>query len=138
MLQTMLEEPSGEAKEKKRQIIANLLATEPTLYSKRKLIEDFIEKNLQGLLQGNEFDEYIEEQKQKEMSQITAEEKLDSDKFSEMITSIENGLDVDGLKSDDIAQLTTEKMTFRTRRTILPRITERLKAFTETFISGFH
>ncbi|RYV04272.1 deoxyribonuclease HsdR [Shewanella sp. OPT22] len=138
LLQTMLEEPSGEAKEKKRQIIANLLATEPTLYSKRKLIEDFIEKNLQGLVQGNEFDEYIEEQKQKEMSQITDEEKLDSDKFSEMITSIENGLDVDGLKSDDIAQLTTEKMTFRTRRTILPRITERIKAFTETFISGFH
>ncbi|GIU36546.1 type I restriction endonuclease subunit R [Shewanella schlegeliana] len=138
LLQTMLEESCEDAKEKKRQVIANLLATEPTLYSKRQLIEDFIEKNFQGLVQGSEFDEYIEEQKQKEINQIAAEEKLDSDKFSQMITSIENGLDVDGLKSDDIAQLTTEKMTFRSRRTILPRITERLKAFTETFISGFH
>ncbi|MGB0895240.1 MAG: type I restriction endonuclease subunit R [Parashewanella sp.] len=138
LLQTMLEEPSGEAKEKKRQVIANLLATEPTLHSKRKLIEDFIDKSLQGLVQGNEFDEYIEAQKRKEIRQITDEEKLDSDKLSEMITSIENGLDINGLKSDDIAQLTTEKMTFRTRRTILPRITEKLKAFTETFISGFH
>ncbi|WP_144211408.1 type I restriction endonuclease subunit R [Shewanella donghaensis] len=138
LLQTMLEEPSGEAKEKKRQVIANLLATEPTLHSKRKLIEDFIEQNFQGLVQGSDFDEYIEAKKQKEMSQITDEEKLDADKLNEMITNIENGLDVDGLKSDDIAQLTTEKMTFKSRRTILPRITERLKAFTETFISGFH
>ncbi|PMG72866.1 deoxyribonuclease HsdR [Shewanella sp. 10N.286.51.B7] len=138
LLQTMLEEPSGEAKEKKRQVIANLLASEPTLYSKRVLVEDFIEKSLQGLVQGAEFDEYIEELKQKELSQITNEEKLDADKLNEMISSIENGLNVDGLKSDDIAQLTTEKMTFKSRRTILPRITERLKAFTETFISGFH
>ncbi|WP_394201645.1 type I restriction endonuclease subunit R [Shewanella waksmanii] len=138
LLMTMFEESCDEAKEKKRQVIANLLATEPTLHSKRSLIEDFIEKSMQGLVQGAEFDEYIEEQKQKELNQIAAEEKLDTDKFSEMITSIENGLNVDGLKSDDIAQLTTEKMTFRTRRTILPRITERLKAFTETFISGFH
>ncbi len=55
-----------------------------------------------------------------------------------MIGEIKNGLNVGGLKSDDIATLTTEKMTFRSRRTILPRIAERLRDFTETFISGFH
>jgi type I restriction enzyme R subunit len=55
-----------------------------------------------------------------------------------MVTNIENGMSVDSLKSDDIAQLTTEKMTFRTRRTILPRIAERLKGFAATFIEGFH
>jgi type I restriction enzyme R subunit len=55
-----------------------------------------------------------------------------------MIGEIENGLNVDGLKSDDIATLTTTKMTLRSRRTILPRIAERLRDFTETFISGFH
>jgi type I restriction enzyme R subunit len=93
---------------------------------------------MQGLVQGAEFDEYIEEQKQKELSQIAEEEKLDTDKFSEMVTNIENGMSVDSLKSDDIAQLTTEKMTFRTRRTILPRIAERLKGFAATFIEGFH
>lgn len=135
---TMFEESCEEAKKKKRQVIANLLATEPTLYSKRSLIEGFIEKSMQGLVQGAEFDEYIEEQKQKELSQIAEEEKLDTDKFSEMVTNIENGMSVDSLKSDDIAQLTTEKMTFRTRRTILPRITERLKGFAATFIEGFH
>ncbi|MEZ9567117.1 type I restriction endonuclease subunit R [Vibrio artabrorum] len=138
LLMTMFEESCDEAKEKKRQVIANLLATEPTLYSKRALIEDFIEKNMQGLVQGAEFDEYIEEQKQKQLSQIAEEEKLDTDKFNEMVTNIENGMSVESLKSDDIAQLTTENMTFRTRRTILPRITERLKAFAETFIQGFH
>lgn len=93
---------------------------------------------MQGLVQGSEFDEYIEAQKQKKLSQIVQEEKLDVEKFSEMVTSIENGLSVDSLKSDDIAQLTTEKMTFRTRRTILPRIAERLKGFAATFIEGFH
>lgn len=138
LLQTMLEEPCDDAKDKKRQVIANLLASEPTLHSKRHLIEGFIEKSLQGLVQGEQFDEYIEEQKQKEISQIAEEEKLDTDKFGETVTNIENGLNVESLKSDDIAQLTTEKMTFRTRRTILPRITERLKAFAETFIQGFH
>ncbi|EJG0622173.1 type I restriction endonuclease subunit R [Vibrio parahaemolyticus] len=138
LLMTMFEESCEEAKDKKRQVIANLLATEPTLYSKRSLIEGFIEKSMQGLVQGAEFDEYIEEQKQKELSQIVEEEKLDTDKFSEMVTNIENGMSVDSLKSDDIAQLTTEKMTFRTRRTILPRIAERLKGFAATFIEGFH
>ena len=42
----------------------------PTLHSKRHLIEGFIEKSLQGLVQGEKFDEYIEKQKQKEISQI--------------------------------------------------------------------
>ena len=138
LLMTMFEESSDEAKEKKRQVIANLLATEPTLYSKRSLIEGFIDKSMQGLVQGAEFDEYIEEQKQKELSQIAAEENLDTDKFSEMVHNIENGLNVNSLKSDDIAQLTTEKMTFRTRRTILPRIAAKLKGFAATFIEGFH
>ncbi|GAD79013.1 type I restriction endonuclease subunit R [Vibrio ezurae] len=138
LLQTMLEESSKEAQGKKRQVIANLLATEPSLYSKRELIEGFIEKSMQGIVQGEEFDEYIEEQKQKELQQIVLEENLDTDKFSEMIIELENGLDVECLKSDDIAQLTTEKMTFRSRRTILPRITQRLKSFADTFVSGFH
>lgn len=137
LLMTMLEESCAEAKDKKRQVIANLLATEPTLYSKRSLIEGFIEKSMQGLVQGSEFDEYIEEQKQKELNQIAKEEKLDTDKFIKMVTNIENGMSVDSLKSDDIAQLTTEKMTFRTRRTILPRIAQKLKSFADMFIDGF-
>ncbi|HIF9106012.1 TPA: type I restriction endonuclease subunit R [Photobacterium damselae] len=137
LLMTMLEESCEEAKDKKRQVIANLLATEPTLYSKRSLIEDFIEKSMQGLVQGSEFDEYIEEQKQKELSLIAEEEKLDTDKFSKLVTNIENGMSVDSLKSDDIAQLTTEKMTFRTRRTILPRIAQKLKNFADMFVDGF-
>ncbi|MEZ9590967.1 type I restriction endonuclease subunit R [Vibrio breoganii] len=137
LLQTMLEEPCDEAKDKKRQVIANLLATEPSLHSKRELIEGFIEKSMQGLVQGDEFDEYIEEQKQKEMQQFTEEEKLDSDRLSEIVVDIEHGLRVDSLKSDDIAKLTTEKMTFRSRRTILPRITERLRSFVDTFVDGF-
>lgn len=138
LLQTMLEDPSDKEREKKRQVIANLIATEPSLYSKRRLIEDFIEKSMQGLVQGSEFDEYVEEQKQNEISQIIEEEKLDSGKFKEIVFDIENGLSVDSLKSDDIAQLTTEKMTFRARRTILPRITEKLRSFAVTFIEGFH
>ncbi|BBC41098.1 type I restriction endonuclease subunit R [Photobacterium damselae subsp. piscicida] len=137
LLMTMLEESCEEAKDKKRQVIANLLATEPTLYSKRSLIEDFIEKSMQGLVQGSEFDEYIEEQKQKELNLIAEEEKLDTNKFSKLVTNIENGMSVDSLKSDDIAQLTTEKMTFRTRRTILPRIAQKLKNFADMFVDGF-
>ena len=137
LLQTMLDEPNGEAKDKKRQVIANLLATEPTLYSKRKLIEDFIEKNMSGVSQSDQFDDFIIEQKQKEMTQIAEEEKLDTNKLKEIIVGIEQGLKVDNLKSDDIAKLTTEKMTFSTRRTILPRIAAKLKSFAETFIEGF-
>ena len=138
LLQTMLEEPCDDAKDKKRQVIANLLASEPTLHSKRHLIEGFIEKSLQGLVQGAEFDEYIEEQKQLKMRKIAEEEKLDPLKLDQIVFDIEQGLNVESLKSDDIAKLTTEKMTFRTRRTILPRITERLKSFAATFIEGFH
>lgn len=138
LLQTMLEESCDDAKDKKRQVIANLLASEPTLHSKRNLIEGFIEKSLQGLVQGADFDEYIEEQKQLKMRKIAEEEKLDPLKLDQIVFDIEQGLNVESLKSDDIAKLTTEKMTFRTRRTILPRITERLKSFAATFIEGFH
>lgn len=138
LIQTMLEEPTEEAKENKRQVIANLLATEPTLHSKRQLIEEFIEKCQQGLTQAEDFAEYLDEKKQREIDLIALEESLDKDKFENMIGDIENGLNVEGLKSDDIATLTTTKMTFRSRRTILPRIAERLRDFTETFISGFH
>ena len=66
---------------------------------------------MQGLVQGAEFDQYIEEQKQKELSQRAEEEKLDTDKFSEMVTNIENGMSVDSLKSDDIAYLPTRQPT---------------------------
>ncbi|RKF14352.1 type I restriction endonuclease subunit R [Alginatibacterium sediminis] len=137
LLRTMLEEPCDDARAKKRQVIANLLASEPTLHSKRELIEGFIEQSVQGLVQAQEFDEYIEEKKQRELENIALEENLNSEKLHEMVFDIESGLNVEGLKSDDIAELITEKMTFKTRRTILPRIGERLKAFTETFISGF-
>lgn len=139
LLQTMLEETGGDkAQNKKRQVIANLLATEPSLHSKRQLIEDFIEKNRQGLVQSDGFDDFVETQKQKEINQLTIDEKLDADKFNQMIVSFEHGLKVEDLKSDDIAKLTTEKMTFSTRRAIIPRITDRLKRFAETFIEGFH
>ena len=139
LLQTMLEETGGDkAQNKKRQVIANLLATEPSLHSKRKLIEDFIEKNSQGLVQSDGFDDFVETQKQKEINQLAIDEKLDADKFKQMIVSFEHGFKVEDLKSDDIAKLTTEKMTFSTRRAIIPRITDRLKRFAETFIEGFH
>jgi type I restriction enzyme R subunit len=138
LIQTMLEEPTGEAKDNKRQVIANLLATEPTLHSKRKLIEEFIEQCQQGLTQAEDFAEYLAEKKQREIDLIALEENLDKEKFENMIGEIENGLNVEGLKSDDIATLTTTKMTFKNRRTILPRIAERLKSLADTFISGFH
>lgn len=138
LIETMFDEPTDEARETKRQVIANLLATEPTLHSKRKLIEEFIEKCQQGLTQAEDFAEHLNEKKQQEIDRIALEESLDKDKFEDMLDEIENGLNVDGLKSDDIATLTTEKMNFKNRRTILPRIAEKLKSFTETFIRGFH
>lgn len=139
LLTTMLEESCEEAKDKKRQVIANLLATEPTLHSKRKLVQDFIEKNMQGLEQGSDFDEFVTQQKRQALTQLTHEEKLNVDKVQDIIVNLQHGaLKVDELKSDDIAKLTTEKMTFRSRRTILPRIADKLKRFAETFIDGFH
>lgn len=139
LLMTMLEESCEEAKDKKRQVIANLLATEPTLHSKRKLVQDFIEKNMQGLEQGSDFDEFVTQQKRQALTQLTHEEKLNVDKVQDIIVNLQHGaLKVDELKSDDIAKLTTEKMTFRSRRTILPRIADKLKRFAETFIDGFH
>ena len=60
---------------------------------------------MQGLVQGAEFEQYIEEQKQKELSQRAEEEKLDPDRSGEMVTNIENSMSVDSLKSDDIAHL---------------------------------
>ncbi|WP_095499151.1 type I restriction endonuclease subunit R [Paraferrimonas haliotis] len=137
LLQTLFEEPTPEAREKKRKVIANLLATEPTLHSKRELVESFIEDCMAGLAQVDEFDEYVANKKRQEIERFSAEEKLDVQKVHDMVFNIEAGLNVNKLKSDDIATLTTEKMTFRSRRTILPRISERLQRFVATFVDGF-
>ena len=138
LIEGMFDEPTTEAKTQKRQVIANMLATEPSLHSKRKLIEDFIAQCEAGLTQAQDFAEFVAEQKQQEIARIALEESLDKEKFEDMVADIENGLKVEKLKSDDIASLTTAKMTFKTRRTILPRIAEKLKSFTEAFVSGFH
>ncbi|MDD7805992.1 MAG: type I restriction endonuclease subunit R [Endozoicomonas sp. (ex Botrylloides leachii)] len=137
LLQTLAEEENPKAREQKCQVVANLLASEPELHSKRELIEGFIAQSMEGL-NGEQFDAYVERHKQRAFNHLISEEQLDPDKFKVMLNHIEQGWGVDKFKGDDFAKLTTQKMTFQTRRReVIPRITERVKAFVDTFVTGF-
>ncbi|WP_246855901.1 type I restriction endonuclease subunit R, EcoR124 family, partial [Vibrio crassostreae] len=49
LLRELHEEESTDEKERKRQVIANLIASDPTLLSKKALIEKFMNEHLDGI-----------------------------------------------------------------------------------------
>lgn len=124
-------------KASKRQEISKLLASEVQLRSKRELIERFIAENLPGIRSARDvpqsFDEFIQAERDKALSQISAEENVDKAGLQKLI---------DGYLfterpplNDDIASILIEKPKLLQRKTMLERIREKILDFVATFVT---
>ncbi|GIU51992.1 type I restriction endonuclease [Shewanella sairae] len=138
LLRDLHGEDTEEAKEKKRQVIANLVGTEPTLLSKKALIEKFMNEHLEGIpAQADveeEFEFFWEREKRQALEKMAIEEKLNQGKLESLISRYEMG-DVMPLRDDFVATLES-KPTILQRKQIVGRLTAKFKGFVDTFIGG--
>ncbi|MGP5159615.1 type I restriction endonuclease subunit R [Pseudoalteromonas sp. AOP31-A2-14] len=139
LLRELHGEESGDEKARKRQVIANLIATDPTLLSKKALIDKFMDEHLQGIPASADVDEefelYWEKEKRLELERFAHEQKLNQDRLEKLVTRYE--LSDEMPLRDDFADVLETKPSLLQRRRILPVITDKFKHFVDTFIAGF-
>ncbi|ELA9299648.1 type I restriction endonuclease subunit R [Vibrio parahaemolyticus] len=139
LLRELHEEESTEEKARKRQVIANLIGSEPTLLSKKALIEKFMNDHLEGIPAHadveEEFEFFWEKEKRKALESMANEENLDTEKLEILVNRYE--LSEEMPLRDDFAGTLQTKPTILQRKKIVGRLTEKFKGFVDTFIGGF-
>ncbi|MDF9400678.1 type I restriction endonuclease subunit R [Vibrio sp. 1180_3] len=139
LLRELHEEESTDEKERKRQVIANLIASDPTLLSKKALIEKFMNEHLDGMPANadveEEFEFFWEKEKREALESMATEENLDTDKLEILVNRYE--LSEEMPLRDDFAGTLQTKPTILQRKKIVGRLTEKFKGFVDTFIGGF-
>ena len=139
LLRELHEEESTDEKERKRQVIANLIASDPTLLSKKTLIEKFMNDHLDGIPAHadveEEFEFFWEKEKREALESMATEENLDTDKLEILVNRYE--LSEEMPLRDDFAGTLQTKPTILQRKKIVGRLTEKFKGFVDTFIGGF-
>ncbi|HCG5594797.1 TPA: type I restriction endonuclease subunit R [Vibrio parahaemolyticus] len=139
LLRELHQEQSGESQEKKRQVIANLINSDPTLMSKKELIEKFMNEHLDGMPAhadvDEEFEYFWEREKRQALEQLAEEEKLNTDKLQILVNRYE--LSEEMPLREDFADTLETKPTILQRKKIVGRLAERFKGFVDTFIGGF-
>lgn len=138
LLRELHDEEGAEAKETKRQIIANIINSDPTLLSKKELIEKFMNEHLDGIPANadveEEFEYFWEREKRQALEKIATEEKLDTDKLQILVNRYEISEEMP--LRDDLADTLETKPTILQRKKIVGRLTDRFKGFVDTFIGG--
>ncbi|EME0093273.1 type I restriction endonuclease subunit R [Vibrio parahaemolyticus] len=139
LLRELHEEESTDEKERKRQVIANLIGSDPTLLSKKALIEKFMNEHLDGIPAHadveEEFEFFWETEKREALESMATEENLDTDKLEILVNRYE--LSEEMPLRDDFAGTLQTKPTILQRKKIVGRLTEKFKGFVDTFIGGF-
>ncbi|NOH75460.1 type I restriction endonuclease subunit R [Vibrio crassostreae] len=139
LLRELHEEESTDEKERKRQVIASLIASDPTLLSKKALIEKFMNDHLDGIPAHadveEEFEFFWEKEKREALESMATEENLDTDKLEILVNRYE--LSEEMPLRDDFAGTLQTKPTILQRKKIVGRLTEKFKGFVDTFIGGF-
>ncbi|MCC4225972.1 type I restriction endonuclease subunit R [Vibrio campbellii] len=139
LLRELHEEESTDEKERKRQVIANLIGSDPTLLSKKALIEKFMNEHLDGISAHadveEEFEFFWEKEKREALESMATEENLDTDKLEILVNRYE--LSEEMPLRDDFAGTLQTKPTILQRKKIVGRLTEKFKGFVDTFIGGF-
>lgn len=132
------EDSQGE-KDKKRQVIANLIASDPTLLSKKELIERFMSEHLDGIPVNadveEEFEFFWEKEKRLALAALAEEQKLNIERLEKLVARYE--LSDDMPLREDFAAALEIKPTILQRKRLLPIITDKFKQFIDTFMSGF-
>ncbi|TMO06402.1 type I restriction endonuclease subunit R [Pseudoalteromonas sp. S558] len=139
LLRELHGEESGDEKARKRQVIANLIATDPTLLSKKALIDKFMDEHLQGIPVSADVDEefelYWEKEKRLELEKFAQEQKLNQARLEKLVTRYE--LSDEMPLRDDFADVLETKPSLLQRKKVLPIITDKFKRFVDTFMTGF-
>ncbi|MDQ2045919.1 type I restriction endonuclease subunit R [Pseudoalteromonas sp. 20-92] len=139
LLRELHGEESTDEKARKRQVIANLIATDPTLLSKKALIDKFMDEHLQGIPASADVDEefelYWEKEKRLELEKFAQEQKLNQARLEKLVTRYE--LSDEMPLRDDFADVLETKPSLLQRKKVLPIITDKFKRFVDTFMTGF-
>ncbi|TMS90939.1 deoxyribonuclease HsdR, partial [Pseudoalteromonas sp. S201] len=139
LLRELHGEESTDEKARKRQVIANLIATDPTLLSKKALIDKFMDEHLQGIPASADVDEefelYWEKEKRLELEKFAQEQKLNQERLEKLVTRYE--LSDEMPLRDDFADVLETKPSLLQRKKVLPIITDKFKRFVDTFMTGF-
>jgi len=123
-----------EDKPKERESIVNIINTNPQLRSKRELIENFIDTMLEHIDIDNieeEYDRYLEAEKEKAIVELCTQEKLNAQRVREVIETYL----YDGRKplGDDIAKTLQTKPKLLERKKVIPRVLDKILSFVEKF-----
>ena len=121
--------------------IFNLLSTEATLRSKRELIEKFILENLPVISDPDNitpaFEQFWNEEQQKEFSKIISEENLSAEKTEKLIEDYLFA-EREPLRDEVLELIEGEKPSLLQRKKLGDRILKRIVDFVETFINGMN
>jgi type I restriction enzyme R subunit len=127
-----------EEKERIKKTIANLLANDVELRSKRELIEEFINNSLPVIQNAedipNEFEEFWSIKQKESFEKLCREENIPPERVSEIIE--EYIFNQRMPLPDTIIKLLETKPKILERKQIIERITNKILDFVDTFING--
>ncbi|WP_271271140.1 type I restriction endonuclease subunit R [Aliamphritea hakodatensis] len=119
--------------------IMDLLGGTPELRSKQELIDQFIQSNLDNVQTPEQvsdaFEAYWEVEKLKALDGLCKEEKLIPDHIKSLVERMIHN-NKDPLREEVVALMETPP-TLLQRKALIPRVTEKLKGYIDTFYSGF-
>lgn len=124
--------------QERRQNIVNIINTDPKLYSKRELIQKFIDENLPQITDADQVDDGFESFWKMEMEiatkQICEEENLSLERFKELLERSAT-IEREPLREELLSTMeTTPKLLERDNA--FNRISKRFKSFVEIFYQG--
>ena len=138
LLRDLHDEDSSEARATKRNAIVNLISSDPTLLSKKALIEKFMDEHLNGIPTNQsieeEFEYFWEKEKRLAIEKFAQEESLDTQKLTDLVVRYETSEELP--LREDFADTLTSKPSILQRKKIVGRLTEKFKGFVETFMGG--
>jgi type I restriction enzyme R subunit len=115
--------------------LMQLLGGTPELRSKKELIDQFIQENLNHIDSSaeviDEFDTYWEKEKIKAVNEICEEESLVSDSFKALVDKMIY-TNEEPLREDIVATMEKAPSVLQ-RKKVIPRLTEKVKSFVSTF-----
>ena len=119
--------------------IMQMLGGTPELKSKKELIEQFIQDNLNNLASSeeiiDEFDSFWEKKKLQAINEICEKEALVSSSFKALVDKMLYNNE-DPLREDVMAIMEQPPKSVLLRGKIVPRLTQKMKSFVSTFYDG--
>jgi type I restriction enzyme, R subunit len=133
-----LKDSTPEEQEKQRKTIMDIIAGDTRLRSKRELIEKFIHENLPSIEDSDSipdaFLNFWNEERQLAIEKLSKDEDLDFDRIQKLIGDY---LFTEKIPlRDDVIGALNQRPSLKERGTIAERVTSKILAFIETFISG--